>query len=35
MKKLLAFLLLLSLLLAGCHGQVQRKEFAIPEAFDM
>ena len=34
MKKLLAFLLLLSLLLAGCHGQVQRKEFAIPEAFD-
>ena len=33
MKKLISLLLLLSLLLTGCHGQVQRTSFAVPEEF--
>ena len=38
MKKCIALLLvtaLLLVLLPGCHGAVQRQEFAIPESFDM
>ena len=34
MKKLLCLLLAVSLLLGGCHGNVQRKEFSIPDSFD-
>ena len=34
MKRILAFLLVSCLLLSGCHGQVQRKEFSIPDRFD-
>ena len=34
MRKLLCLLLILCLLLAGCHGNVQRKEFSIPDSFD-
>ena len=36
MKKLLSFLLIFCLLLgfAGCHGNVTRTEFSIPDTFD-
>lgn len=37
MRKIIAVLVFLGLmmsLLAGCHGSVQRPEFAVPEAFD-
>ena len=34
MKKLLSLHLVVCLLLSGCHGSVQRKEFSIPESFD-
>ena len=34
MKKIFAFLLVGCLLLTGCHGNVQRKEFSIPDSFD-
>ncbi len=34
MKKLFAIFLVLCLLLSGCHGSVQRKEFSIPDSFD-
>ncbi len=34
MKKLLALLLILALLLPGCHGSRQQNVFAIPDTFD-
>ena len=34
MRKIFALLLVVCLLLTGCHGKVQRKEFSIPETFD-
>jgi len=34
MKKIICFLLCLTALLSGCHGAVERNEFAIPETFD-
>ena len=34
MKKLLCVFLIVCLLLSGCHGSVQRKEFTIPQSFD-
>ena len=34
MKKLVCVLLCLAALLSGCHGAVERNEFAIPETFD-
>ena len=34
MKKVICALLLIALLLSGCHGKVERKEFVIPETFD-
>lgn len=34
MKKVVCLLLVTCLLLTGCHGNVERKEFSIPEEFD-
>ena len=34
MKKLVAIIVLVALLLAGCHGSTQRRLFEIPEDFD-
>ncbi len=34
MKRVFAFLLLLALLLTGCHGSVEKTTFQIPESFD-
>ncbi len=34
MKKLVAIIVLVALLLAGCHGSTQRRQFEIPEEFD-
>ena len=34
MKRIICVLLLLSLLLSGCHGAVERNVFEIPESFD-
>jgi len=34
MKKVICALMLVALILSGCHGSVERKEFVIPEEFD-
>ena len=34
MKRFICLLMLFALLLSGCHGSVERKEFVIPESFD-
>ena len=34
MKKLLVFLLILALLLPGCHGKVEKSAFQVPPEFD-
>lgn len=34
MKKILAMLITLCLMLSGCHGSVQRKGFSVPDSFD-
>ena len=34
MKKIFALLICFSILLSGCHGSVQRKEFSVPDSFD-
>ena len=34
MRKLIAVLVLLALLLSGCHGKVERVAFRVPEEFD-
>ena len=34
MKKSIVFLLILALLLPGCHGKVEKSAFQVPESFD-
>ena len=34
MKKIIAVLMLLALVLSGCHGKVERVAFQVPDAFD-
>ena len=34
MKRIVCVLMLLALVLSGCHGNVERRAFAIPDQFD-